>query len=622
MVAPLAFAATAALALLAAASPAEAAGSKKAKCRSKVPHMRDVPLPIPADEYLVKPANPADTDYVLRTGKNGEYMGRSRGAAQAKPVPMHPLPIPRKGYAPRTAVKAVYVADVPARDSVAGKPAVMLAKCDLKTKVPTIVLDNFPQITAVECASESVTLTFNSATTAAAASAEWAKAKGDKWAVLVGRQWKCNGKEEISVREVTAAAAAGETKVVLSAKAAANEDVIDTFALSVSQHDVPAASGDLAPRDIAKKQVSWDLNVNWDKQARKPVKPFIALLNSTVTELGADISVHGRATFSLEATGSITSLKTYRVALAGDLAGNLDLFLRTFKEHKADLFSVEVFVLPLTPFSIPGILSMSPEMRVKAAATYEMAASLKLSAGLEMSYPFEWSVESQNGLFAKPVAKAVGKMSLTPHPPTLSGEVSAGISAHIIPSFGVGLRIWKIPVFDLALELDSSVSLSFSANAKAVAPIQASVSGDIDVQVSHEHSLDFHVRSVAANKAFHIWGTGKLPLPALSFKAKGSTEKIGANSTTTATATATTAQTSLPTATVTISVSSASVSVSATPVATSSTSTATVLTLTRVDTTATPIADKSTVSASTTATPTATITSSSRDAKPTGTVRV
>ncbi|KAI9164592.1 hypothetical protein H9P43_008451 [Blastocladiella emersonii ATCC 22665] len=527
MVAPpalsLAFVATAALALLAgSADPAHAAASGSA---------RDIPLPIPAEEFVVKPVNPADDSYVLRTGKNGEYMGRSRGAAQAKPVPMHPLPIPRSSFAPVKDVKAAYVADVPSHENVFGKPAFMLAKCDLKTKVPTIVLDNFPQITAVECATGSVTLTFDDAAAAASASAEWGKTT-DTWAVLVGREWKCDGKEEISVREITAAQkpAANGAKVVLASKQVQAEDVIDEFSLSVAQHDLPEieAEAGLVRRDVAKKQVSWDLNVNWDKKARKPLKPFVALLNSSIAELGADISVHGRATFSLEATGSITSLKTYRVALAGDLAGNLDLFLRTFKEHKADLFSVEVFVLPLTPFSIPGILSMSPEMRVKAAATYEMAASLKLSAGLEMSYPFEWSVESQNGLFAKPVGKAVGKMSVTPHTPSLSADVSAGISAHVIPAFGVGLRIWKVPVFDLALELDSSIGMAMSSSAKASVGGSPRSAGDINVDVSHEHSLDFHIRSKVANKDFHIWGTGKLPLPALSFKAKGAVEQIGA----------------------------------------------------------------------------------------------
>ncbi|KAI9183484.1 hypothetical protein H9P43_004402 [Blastocladiella emersonii ATCC 22665] len=520
----IALAATATLALLAASADSATAGPSS--------NARHVPLSIPDDEYLVKRANPADDDFVLRAGPNGEYMGGSRGAKQAKPVPMDPLPVPRTSFAPVMNVKTAFAATVPEHEGVFGKPAVMVAKCDLNTKMPTINLDNYVQITGVSCAADAVTLTFDNAATAASASAEWAKASGN-WAVLVGSSWKCDGKDEIAARQVTAAPKTADGgKVVLTTKKVATEEVIATFDLKVTQHDLgevqaaAAAAGGLVARDVS-NHVSWDLNINWDKKKRKPIKPFISLLNSSNAELGADISVHGRATFSLEAKGSLFSLESYRVALEGDIAGNLDLFLRVYKEHKAELFSVEVFVLPLTPFYIPGILSMSPELRLKAAATYELAASMKLSAGLELNYPFVWSVESKTGLFGTPIAKAEGTVKVTPHPPTLSGEVSARVAAHIIPAVGVGLRIWKIPVFDLALELDSSMGMAFSAKAKAVTPIKSELAGEINVDVSHEHSLDFHIRSVVGNKAFHIWGTGKLPLPALSFKVAGSTKQIG-----------------------------------------------------------------------------------------------
>ncbi|KAI9168579.1 hypothetical protein H9P43_007954 [Blastocladiella emersonii ATCC 22665] len=516
----LALVATATLALLAASAADPVLATSAANAR-------EIPLPIPEAEYIRKPANPADDKFVLRAHENGEFMGSALGATKAKQAMnmMHPMPVKRNSFAPVMTVKAMYGAEVPSRENVFGKPAMMVASCDLNTKMASVNLDNFPQITKVECSAESVTLTFNDAATAAAASAEWAKTQG-KWAVIVGGEWKCDGAEEIATREVTAApkaAADGTGKVVLATKKMAVEDVVADFSLKVAQHDMPSSSGaNLARRDLS-NSVSWDLAVNWDKKKRKPLKPFISLLNTSVAELGADISLHGRATFSLEATGSITSLKTYRVALSGDIGANLDLFLRAHKEHKADLFSVEVFVLPLTPFYIPGIFSMSPELRLKAAATYELAASLKLSAGLELSYPFVWSVESKTGLFGKPIAKAEGDMRLRPHPPTLSGQVSAGIAAHVIPAFGVGLRFWRIPIFDLALELDSSLGMTMSAGGKAGLGNDGKpgASGGINVEVAHEHSLDFHIRSVIANKAFNIWSSGKQPLPALSFKLGG-----------------------------------------------------------------------------------------------------
>ncbi|KAI9218630.1 hypothetical protein BC828DRAFT_407421 [Blastocladiella britannica] len=585
----------------------------KHKCHKKKPAASYVPLAIPADQYVIPPAHPGSTDYQLKAGANGEYMGGSRGYKQAPPKAMNSVPVVRTTYEPRTNVKAAYSADYAASENVFGRPALMVANAEFGTKVPTINLANFVQIRAVACTADRITAEFDSADSAGKAAAAWGATKD--LAMLIPREIKCNGKDEVAARTVTAVArGSSPSQLVFTAAAAAHNDVIDTFDVKVNQYDLPTANGNgtttLTKRSFFKWDKSaaktFDLGVNFDASTRRARKDPIPLLKTPWAAADCvNCFVGGEATLSLRVTGTMLIVKTYEVALQGDIQGNLDILLTAFQTARTDLINVNLFVLPLNPFSIPGIMTAGPELRIKAGLSYDLAQDLTFTTGFHLDFPFSWSVKSDKGLFAKPVSSATGGPKLTPHAPELSKDFQIGIAAHLIPEFAVAITILNIPAFDLALNLDNAVGLQLSRGEFSQCP-----NGGLNLMVFHQHDLNFIVHSVAFNKNFQLFTTGRLPLPCPGnacnrcIGQKKSTTSLIASSTSASTTSSTATTTSASTSTATSTSTSSTPTSTATTTATSSTSTST------AKSTATDLAPASTTtSSSTTSSSTSTTTS-------------
>ncbi|KAI9164454.1 hypothetical protein H9P43_008305 [Blastocladiella emersonii ATCC 22665] len=598
------------VALLASAAPDAAVAKKCAKRNNNKPApivgAREVPLAIPADQYTVPPAHAGDNNYVLKAGPNGEYMG---GRAQAKPSVMNTVPVPRKSYEPRTTVKAAYYSEMPADKNVFGKPAVVIANCELKTKKPMLNLDNFVQIKKIACADAAITLTFDSDASAAKAATEWAKAKD--FAVMVGREWKCNGKDENSLRQVVSVQAAPKgAELVFATQPISRDAVIDEFAIKVDQFDAPAA-GSVSKRSIfnwnKKGEKVFKLNVNYDPETDRAVRDPISLIKTSYASASlTNTYFDGRATLSVAVTGSLIVVKTYDVKLSGAMKANLDVLITAYATARTDLVSVPIFVLPLNPVSIPGILSLGPELRLKAGLSYDLAQDLDFTAGFGFNYNFVLGASSQHGLFAKPVTINEGRPVFDLHPPKLSKDFQIGVAAHLVPEFSIAVGVWKIPAFDLALGVDNALGIQLSRGSFSSCP-----GGSLNLMLFHQHDLYFAVVSAIYSKIFNIYSTGRLPLPCPN---NACNRCIGGSKNATTT-------TSLLPSTSTTSISTSATSTTTTSLTSTSTSSATTTTTsaTTTPTSSSSSATTTTTSSSTSATPTTTSTSATTTSSATAT---
>ncbi|ORZ30404.1 hypothetical protein BCR44DRAFT_1314101 [Catenaria anguillulae PL171] len=513
----------------------------KRKCTKKTNHRREkVSLPIPESEYEVKPQHPGDDHYKLKTGNHGEYLGPSRGAAQAPFTKMHAVPVPRKSYQPVTTIKAAYAADIPAADNPLGhQHAVVVADCEFKTKKPTINLANFPQITGIKCSESTVSLTFATDASAAKAHEEWIKAK--EFAIMVPRHAKCNGKDEVAMRDVSLTKLADkgqdvEGQIVFTTAKAHREDVIDEFVIEVKQYMAPANATGLSKRGIfdwnKDKLAKWTIGINTDNDGNA-VKPSITMYEypGIVRASCENCLAYGQAGISLKISGTAFVLKTYEVELSGELKANIGLKVEASKTITNSI-EVPLFVLPLSPVSIPGVLTLGPELRLKAAASYNVAGQVLLTTGTTLSIPYKWTAGSQNGLFSPPKARSEGKPSLELRPVTLTGEVTANAEAHLIPSFVLGLSVWKIPAFTLDLEWDSALGVDAVAKGRAtIDHTGAGAEGSFAIEAYHKHELDLGIKSAAfATKEWTLWTSGRLVIPGAKYQIQGSVNTtFGAN---------------------------------------------------------------------------------------------
>ncbi|KAI9217858.1 hypothetical protein BC828DRAFT_390119 [Blastocladiella britannica] len=475
-----------------------------------------------------------------KMGPNGEYLGASQGNTKSGPSTLLssvPIPRPAGQYEPRPTIHAAWEAQT------GPGGAAVVAQCQIEAKGQAVTVANFVAITNVQCTDDTVTLSTDTSESAAAIGKAWQLASAgsdDQFHMVIPRHYQCNGVDEVAMRTATAVKidAAAKQLVVTAAKAS-RADVVDSFDMTLTQYGAPPPAASIPTPAYGKKKAvqepqhakrgvfgwnkdgatSWDLGVNVNPGRQTLARDIPLLTTSAVTVKCASCSVYGEAQLQVHMTGSALVLKTYNVALAGEIGGTIDLAVQASGGLSGPLFDADLFTLPLSPVSIPGVLSLGPELRLRAAASYSVAGSAAVTAGMDWAYPFAWSAESQKGLFATPTTSVSSKgLQVNAHMPKLTANVDASVTAHLIPSVNLAFAVWKIPAFDLGMQLDNQIGVNADFQGQATVGGGGSVdaSGHFDLKAFHQHDLALSLHSVGFNKEWSLWGSGQLPIVNLS----------------------------------------------------------------------------------------------------------
>ncbi|ORZ39307.1 hypothetical protein BCR44DRAFT_1458637 [Catenaria anguillulae PL171] len=441
-------------------------------------------------------------------GREAREAGQ-QGSGKFHTAPMRTVPVPRHSFEPRTTVQAAFIADLePERNPIGGNtPAVMVADCQFKTKMPTINLDNFVQVQRIGCSSEQVTVTFDSDASAAKAAEEWGKAKNLSF--MIGREWRCNNDQDAEAMRLVSKVSKGTDAktLVFAAAPVSRNDVIAEFDISIHQHE-QRREGISTSWDKGNSK-TWDLGINYNKGTQSAnIRELSLFANAQVGAKCLDCYSYGEATLSLRVTGTALEVKTYAIDVAGHLKANMDLLLTAYKTARADLVSFDLFSVNLGGVSVPGLFELGPTLRLKAAISYDLGRDLQVQTGFNAQLPFRWSVSSTNGLFAQPKVSAEGTPTFTPRVPQLSNEFQVAIAGHLIPEIALGLSILKISAIDLRLSLDNALGVQLSRGSLASCP-----AGSMNLLVFHEHELEFGVKTVGYNKSWDLWKSGRRALP-------------------------------------------------------------------------------------------------------------
>ncbi|KAI8894843.1 hypothetical protein BC833DRAFT_623592 [Globomyces pollinis-pini] len=405
-------------------------------------------------------------------GPNGEYLG---GKVPAKKYTnLHTIAVPRSTLQPRTLIKASYQG-VPedAQD-------VFLAKLEITTQRPTLNLDNFLQINNLDCATNLLTLTFNSTRTATAAYNEW-KVHPDL-ALYFGHEWSCpNGKVHVHTRSVQGITLKDN---LLSVETAALpiEQVIKEYVVDLSNGQKPNELQDRVEGTF--KPIP--LNVNYDGASQTVVRPEISLFERPqVGVFCVNCHTRGDATLKVQFTVGFSGVKSYKLNLFGLLNANMDLKLSLGSRTEQELFKTRLYALPFGAVSVPGIFKFEPELDLDAAVNYKSEAPLEFGYGWDMKYPFNFQLESTDGLSGKPVFSRTGDITLTEHLPSRTKDFQMTLSAHLIPSFNFAIGVFSSDTVNLNLALDSSLGVSVSGGVFTVCP-----KDNIDAELYHQHNVN------------------------------------------------------------------------------------------------------------------------------------
>ncbi|KNE63749.1 hypothetical protein AMAG_08832 [Allomyces macrogynus ATCC 38327] len=473
-----------------------------------------VPLAIPDDEYEVKPSHPGDSSFKLRAGINGEFMGIG-GGISVQTRSLASVAVPRDDYAPLTSIKASYMTQLTAQESVTKKAGVIIASAQYSTSRPTINLANFLAIQDIKCSADGMTIAFKTDASAKLALAQWNLTAQVKLAFLVNHEWKCNGEDAIAIREaqsIVQGEASGTLKITTATLK--SEDVISDFDMTLEHFD---AAEDAVVK--SKNDVSTECFNNWNKEGQKKVSVDVNYNAATgkavkdltllkITDLAnlqcTNCFLHGEAAIRARVTGTSLLIKSYSLEVSTDFAANMDLTLNLFKKSKSDLVKVGLFVKPLGSVTIPGLVEFEPSLRLDAGIEYSCAEDVVATTGVGFQFPLKWSLTS-NGLFDTPKLSVQGGPKVTRHPFQLSKDIEIKAYAHFIPSFVFDFKFCKADMH-MALELDNEYGIEISRGKYAGCP------NSLNVFMYTEHDLAFLIESKLMKKRFDLWVSGRLEI--------------------------------------------------------------------------------------------------------------
>ncbi|ORZ41739.1 hypothetical protein BCR44DRAFT_1423433 [Catenaria anguillulae PL171] len=402
-------------------------------------------------------------------------------------------------FAPNTLVKASYAADMPPELAKPANPAVILAQCQFTTNRPTLNLANIVQIRSIKCEKNAMAITFDSPASAGSAHQTWSKHRD--FAVIIPRKWRCEGINEVSFRVVTSAMVSANRRHVILLKTGSirREDLLTEYDIALTKIATP---GGVDASTLAK---------------RAKAQKFPVAVTPQVVVHCVDCNVRGRAQLSLRVKGNKLGVKSYDVDLSGELAGDLGVNVRTYNPFSKTLAEVPLFVLPLSPVSVPGILSVGPELRLTTSVTLSVEGKVRVVSGATVNTAFHWQVSSTKGLASKPTKIVSAQPSIKMHPLTIQGQAMTSVEGHLSPSFNLALSVFKWSAFDMSFGWDSAVGLGVSINGTATVNKQGfklGAKGELTADAYHRHSVALGIKTAGLGEwNFPLWETERHVIP-------------------------------------------------------------------------------------------------------------
>ncbi|KAJ2997513.1 hypothetical protein HDV02_005474 [Globomyces sp. JEL0801] len=392
-------------------------------------------------------------------------------------------------YAPRTTIKAAF------KSSDASKG--VTADVKINTKIAALNVENFPQIKNIECAADKVKVTFDKVENAAAAIAAWNTHKD--LALIFGHERNCNGNNALATRGVSNITQ-NDKVLSIDTTALPQDQVIEDYVLDLTQGSVqPVQKRGLLDFD---KSLSYPLNVNYRNNAITNNKISI-VQNPFVSVYCKDCHTRGQATLRAVVHASWFQVKAYEFSISGDFNANLDLELNIHKRNDKIIFKKSLLPVGLN-VGVPGFFEFSPKFDVEAGVSYSVNEPVVASYGYDLAFPFNYKLHSYDGLFAKPVFTKQGSPVLREHALTRSKDILIESSAHLIPSFNLGLKLFKLKAFELSLAMNNELKFRFATDKHTFCP-----QDKVNIVMFRRHDVSF---SLSTGRYWLLYDSGDISL--------------------------------------------------------------------------------------------------------------
>jgi len=209
------------------------------------------------------------------------------------------------------------------------------------------------------------------------------------------------------------------------------------------------------------KSLSFDVNANFD--GNKATKANIPIIQEGPLLISC-ANCFSKGNVVLTANGQVNLLKksTAVVTLDGDFAVNLEVGISGQKDIKVTPKAIQVFDIPLSPLSVPGLLNVGPEITLQAQPSLDISLNGEVSMGVNIAF------SKFHGVFA--VGADGGSSSgftpvITPIDPKIDSlSASATLDFDLTPQLAI-----RVVIADGAFKVDAGIQAGARLQAKASA---------------------------------------------------------------------------------------------------------------------------------------------------------
>ncbi|KAJ3253717.1 hypothetical protein HK103_000375 [Boothiomyces macroporosus] len=415
-------------------------------------------------------------------------------AAQSTLNTMSTVPVPRDGYHPLSQVQTLF--EMTKHDN-----SKIVAGMQITPTVPTVNLANLPQI-QIACLKDSIKLTFKDSQSAKEAYNTW-KPYNDLH-FMVKHELKCHGFDETGAYHVKSVTNSGSTVSVAFARKQV-EEISDEFSLQISHLGAPDNK-----RGVTSG--SSPIHINFD--GGHVTNPSVPIFKGDEAQLFcSNCYVSGNVGYQITVSGTRMSLSDYQVTANGNLLASMDLDARIVSNNQM-LKQLQIFSKSLDPISVRGLFNVGPSFTVDVGVSYSVTQPIDFVYGFELSDTFSVSAVAHQ----KPTVSQ--SPNFKQHPLTISKDIQASVSAHLIPSINLNLEVLKRFTFDAGLPLDTSIGLEYDSgvfNSCSTGTFGVALIAQADLSLTAHGKSSWHLFK-PFDESFELYNTGKETLATFCHK--------------------------------------------------------------------------------------------------------
>ena len=364
---------------------------------------------------------------------------------RASIVNMKSVPIPTQSFEPPKVVITQFAA--------ISQESLLNAKMKLTTSKPTIRLSNhLDVINSISCSDSILNIGFNDVNNLSEAYKLWSNQTD--LAFIIDERYNCNDDEIATVITSRLSINTTTLRIQASYDLVGIEQIVDDWSAEITEDPLPSIHALL-------KQTTINLNFNLSRLFMKMRQPGFTIYDHDMIHF-QNCYTTGSVSFTLELHGHRKRLLSYRMSMEGEFNANAEVKLGILPNQEMTLFRTSLLTIPLSPWSIPGILTIGPSFGIEIGLYGFSDSKFSVEYGFDYHLPIHFEIASDD-LKTTPSHKTGGNAKFNAHPPKYTfgspAPTMIGGFVNLAPNIAFGVTVMGTDLVEISGSFNNEFGL-------------------------------------------------------------------------------------------------------------------------------------------------------------------